>query len=108
MQIQVCHFPPGTSKWNKIEHRLFCFITEQLARQAAASSLEVIINLIAATTTRTGLEVYAQLDERTYPDKIRVTDAELDTLNIDRRRVPPRVELHHQATRTLICSASRE
>jgi transposase len=76
LQIQVCHFPPGTSKWNKIEHRLFSFITQNW-RAKPLESLQVIINLIAATTTRTGLEVYAQLDERAYPDKIKVTDAQL-------------------------------
>jgi hypothetical protein len=81
LQIQVCHFPPGTSKWNKIEHRLFSFISMNW-RAKPLVSLEVIINLIAATTTRTGLEVYAQLDERTYPEKIRVTDAELAAVSL--------------------------
>ena len=76
LQIQVCHFPPGTSKWNKIEHRLFSFITQNW-RAKPLETLQVIINLIAATTTRTGLEVYAQLDERAYPDKIKVSDAEI-------------------------------
>ena len=81
LQIQVCHFPPGTSKWNKIEHRLFSFISQNW-RAKPLESLEVIINLIAATSTRTGLEVYAQLDERAYPAKIRVTDAELATVQL--------------------------
>jgi len=76
LQIRVCHFPPGTSKWNKIEHRLFSFITQNW-RAKPLETIEVIINLIAATTTRTGLEVYAQLDERAYPDKIKVPDAEI-------------------------------
>jgi DDE family transposase len=76
LQICVCHFPPGTSKWNKIEHRLFSFITQNW-RAKPLETLEIIINLIAATSTRTGLEVYAQLDERTYPDKIRIPDAEI-------------------------------
>jgi transposase len=74
--IQVCHFPPATSKWNKIEHRLFSFITQNW-RAKPLESLQVIINLIAATTTRTGLEVYAQLDERAYPDKVKISDADL-------------------------------
>ncbi|MDQ3728826.1 MAG: ISAzo13 family transposase [Actinomycetota bacterium] len=81
LEIQVCHFPPGTSKWNKIEHRLFSFITHNW-RAKPLESLEVIIDLIAATTTRTGLEVYAQLDERTYPDKVRVSDAELAAVSL--------------------------
>jgi transposase len=76
LTIEVCHFPPGTSKWNKIEHRLFSFITQNW-RAKPLESLEVIINLITATTTRTGLEVYAQLDERAYPDKVRISDAQL-------------------------------
>jgi transposase len=79
LQICVCHFPPGTSKWNKIEHRLFSFITQNW-RAKPLETLEVIINLIAATTTRTGLEVYARLDERAYPDKIKVPDAEIAAL----------------------------
>ena len=81
LTIQVCHFPPGTSKWNQIEHRLFSFITMNW-RGRPLVSLEVIINLIAATTTRTGLEVYAQLDTRTYPQKIKVTDAELTAVRL--------------------------
>jgi len=79
--IDVCHFPPGTSKWNKIEHRLFSFITMNW-RGRPLVSLETVVNLIAATTTRTGLEVWAQLDEGIYPDKIRVTDAEFEAVNI--------------------------
>ncbi len=81
LELAVCHFPPGTSKWNKIEHRLFSFITMNW-RGKPLTSLEMIINLIGATTTSNGLEVYARLDEGTYPDKIRVTDAELQTVNI--------------------------
>lgn len=81
LQIQVRHFPPGTSKWNKIEHRLFSFITRNW-RGRPLVSLEAIVNLIAATTTKTGLKVFAQLDERTYPAKIKVSDAELATVNL--------------------------
>ena len=83
MQIRVCHFPPGTSKWNKIEHRLFSFISQNWRGKPLVSH-QVIINLIAATTTRTGLKVYARLDERAYPDKIKVTDAELAAVNLHR------------------------
>jgi hypothetical protein len=81
LEIAVCHLPPGTSKWNKIEHRLFSFITMNW-RGKPLVSLETIINLIAGTTTRTGLEVYARLDEGTYPDRIRVSDAELKAVNL--------------------------
>jgi transposase len=88
LEIQVCHFPPGTSKWNKIEHRLFSFITHNW-RAKPLESLEVIIDLIAATTTRTGLEVYAQLDERAYPDKIKVSDAELAAVQLEGHRFHP-------------------
>jgi hypothetical protein len=88
LEIEVCHLPPGTSKWNKIEHRLFSFITMNW-RGKPLVSLETIINLIAATTTSTGLEVYARLDEGAYPDKIKVTDAELKTVNIHRHEFHP-------------------
>jgi transposase len=81
LEIAVCHFPPGTSKWNRIEHRLFSFITMNW-RGKPLVSLETIINLIGATTTSSGLEVYARLDQGTYPNKIRVTDAELQTVNM--------------------------
>ncbi len=81
LEIQVCHFPPGTSKWNKIEHRLFSFISHNW-RGKPLRSLEVIINLIAATATRTGLEVYAQLDEGAYPKAVKVSDAELAAVNL--------------------------
>ena len=82
LSISVCHFPPRTSKWNKIEHRLFSFVTKNW-RGRPLESLQTIINLIAATTTRSGLEVYARLDPGTYPAKIKIADAELDTIHID-------------------------
>jgi transposase len=81
LELAVCHFPPGTSKWNKVEHRLFSFITMNW-RGKPLASLETIINLIGTTTTRSGLEVYTRLDEGTYPDKIRVSDAQLKAVNI--------------------------
>ena len=98
LEIQVCHFPPGTSKWNKIEHRLFSFITMNW-RGKPLVSLETIVNLIGATTTSTGLEVYARLDPGSYPDKIKVTKAELNAVNLHRDpfhpewnyRIKPRV-----------------
>jgi len=79
--LQVCHFPPGTSKWNKIEHRLFCHITQNWRGKPLVSRLAVV-DLIAATTTNTGLTVRCELDENTYPKAIHVTDDEMATLNI--------------------------
>jgi Rhodopirellula transposase DDE domain len=81
LEIGVCHLPPGTSKWNRIEHRLFSYITINW-RGKPLHSLETIINLIASTTTSTGLEVYARLDEGSYPDKIRVPDHEIEAVNL--------------------------
>jgi hypothetical protein len=88
LTIHVCHFPPGTSKWNKIEHRLFSFISINW-RAKPLISRQVIIDLIAATTTSTGLKVYARLDERTYPDKVKVSDTELANVQIDRHPFHP-------------------
>ena len=81
LEIHVCHLPPGTSKWNRIEHRLFSYITMNW-RGKPLVSLETIINLIGATTTSTGLEVYARLDDGEYPAKIRVTDADLAAVKL--------------------------
>jgi len=81
LRIAVCHFPPGTSKWNKIEHRLFSFITQNW-RGKPLISLEVIINLIAATTTATGLKVHSELDTKVYPQGIKVSDKELALIKL--------------------------
>jgi hypothetical protein len=83
LQIRVCHFPPGTSKWNKIEHRMFSFVSLNW-RGKPLESLEVIINLIANTSTSTGLKLYAQLDDRTYQRGIEITDEQLAAVNINR------------------------
>jgi Rhodopirellula transposase DDE domain len=83
LAIRVCHFPPGTSKWNKIEHRMFSFVSLNW-RGKPLESLEVIINLIAATTTSTGLKLYARLDDRSYERGIDVTDQQLNSVNITR------------------------
>ena len=81
LTLQMCHYPPGTSKWNKIEHRLFCHIT-QTWRGRPLISRETVVELIASTTTTTGLTVRCELDTRPYPKGIKVTDAEMATLNI--------------------------
>jgi hypothetical protein len=83
LKVRVCHFPPGTSKWNKIEHRMFSFVSLNW-RGKPLESLEVIINLIAGTTTTTGLKIYAQLDERHYEKAIEITDQQLVAVNITR------------------------
>lgn len=83
--LSVCHFPPGTSKWNKIEHRLFSFITKNW-RGRPLTAYEVIVNLIANTTTNTGLTVRAALDTGCYATGIEVSDEELKRLQIVRAR----------------------
>jgi Rhodopirellula transposase DDE domain len=81
LSLQVCHYPPGTSKWNKIEHRMFCHITQTWRGKPLVSRLAVV-DLIAATTTKTGLTVRCELDQKRYPKAIRVTDEEMAALNI--------------------------
>jgi len=81
LEISVCHFPPGTSKWNKIEHRLFSFITKNWRGKPLVSH-EVIVNLIAATTTRTGLRVQSQLDTGKYPKGIKVSKQQFAALQL--------------------------
>jgi transposase len=88
LKLTVCHFPPGTSKWNKIEHRLFSFISQNWRGKPLVSH-EVIINLIGATTTRTGLEIFARLDERSYPKDVKVSDAELAAVNLQGHKFHP-------------------
>ncbi len=83
MPIRICHFPPGTSKWNKIEHRMFCHITQNW-RGRPLISHDVIVQLIASTTTRTGLKIQAELDAGSYPAGIKITDVELAALNLKR------------------------
>ena len=83
LTITVCHFPPGTSKWNRIEHRLFAHISMNWRGQPLTSH-EVIVELIGATTTRTGLNVHAEPDNGTYPAGIKVSDAELATVRLRR------------------------
>ena len=82
LQLVVCHFPPGTSKWNKIEHRLFSFITQNW-RGRPLVSRQAVVSLIAGTTTRTGLVVRAALDTNLYDTAIRVSDGELASLRLD-------------------------
>jgi transposase len=83
LRIAICHFPPGTSKWNRIEHRLFSFISQNW-RGKPLTSLQVIVSLIAATTTATGLKVHSELDTASYPAGIKVSDKEIAQINLHR------------------------
>lgn len=83
LQLSVCHYPPGTSKWNKIEHRMFCYISQNW-RGKPLSSREVIVKLISNTTTTAGLTITAQLDEQHYEKGRIVTDEELAAVNLAR------------------------
>jgi len=85
LSITVCHFPPGTSKWNKVEHRLFAAITTNW-RGKPLTSHEVVVSLIGATTTRTGLRVRAKLDQRSYPNGVKVSDEEMAALPLERHK----------------------
>ncbi len=82
LAITVCHFPPGTSKWNKIEHRMFCHITQNWRGRPLVSH-EVAVQLIGHTTTRTGLTIRAAMDTNAYPTGIKVTAAELAAVRLD-------------------------
>ena len=81
LTVRVCHYPPGTSKWNRIEHRLFCHITQNWRARPLVDRMTVV-ELIAATTTKTGLTVASALDTRTYEKGIRVSDAQMKTLDV--------------------------
>lgn len=83
LRITVGHFPPGTSKWNKIEHRMFSHISMNWRGKPLVSH-EVIVNLIASTTTRTGLKIEAEMDRNLYPKGLRVTDEELEKINMQK------------------------
>jgi hypothetical protein len=79
----VCHFPPGTSKWNKIEHRLFSFISQNWRGRPLVTH-EVVVNLIAATTTETGLKVACELDRSSYPSGIKVSKEDMAGIRLRR------------------------
>ena len=99
LEIRVCHFPPGTSKWNKIEHRLFSFITQNWRGQPLVS-LAAIVNLIGRTRTQAGLRVRAELDRGKYPDGREVSDAEMAKIQL-------KPEAFHGDWNYTICSRSR-
>jgi hypothetical protein len=101
LEISVCHFPPGTSKWNRIEHRLFSLITRNWRGKPLVSH-EVIVNLIAATTTRTGLRVQSQPDTGKYLKRIKMSIAGVCRQPTAPRHFPRRMELHHYASRIML------
>ena len=85
LRLSVCHFPPGTSKWNKIEHRMFCHITQNWRGRPLVSH-EVIVNLIGHTTTRSGLAIRSELDDSSYPTGQAVTEQQMESLSLKRDR----------------------
>lgn len=89
LEITICHLPPGTSKWNRIEHRLFCHITKNW-KAKPLTSYETIVNLIAHTTTKKGLKVQAELDQCKYELGKKVSKKEMETLSISRHEVNPK------------------
>jgi hypothetical protein len=99
--IEAHHFPPGTSKWHKIEHRLLSFLS-RIWRAVPLISYQVIVDLIAAATTKTGLEVQRQLDTNTDPKRITNSDAEMAALNITRH------DFHGEWNSTLTPRLDRE
>jgi hypothetical protein len=86
LQLHVTHLPPGTSKWNKIEHRLFCFISKNWAGKPLID-IETVVNLISNTTTAKGLKVICQYDANEYLPAIKVSDSDFDAINIS--KIPP-------------------
>ncbi len=103
--IRVCHFPPGTSKWNQIQHRRLSFVSINW-RSKPLESLQVIIDLIESTTSSTGLKVYARLDPGEHEKGIKVTDAQLATVNITRDEFHPDWNYTIHPTKTTALNAS--
>ena len=94
LRISVCHFPPGTSKWNKIEHRMFCHITENW-RGRPLVSRQVVVSLIGHTATKTGLTIRSELDEGSVPDRSKDQQRPDEGTFPQTGQVPRRVELHY-------------
>ena len=88
MIIEVCHYPPGTSKWNKIEHRMFSFISSNWKGKPLVD-YETVVNLISGTKTRKGLQITAKLDPYEYQKGIKVTDDEMKELSLRPKRTHP-------------------
>jgi hypothetical protein len=103
LTLSVCHYPPGTSKWNKIEYRMFCYISQNW-RSRPLTSRMTVVELIAATTTKTGLTVACELDTGHYPKGIRIKKQQDAHPRHSRRCIPSRVELHGFAKIPTSCS----
>ena len=88
LDVTVCHYPPGTSKWNKIEHRMFSYISSNW-RGCPLESYEAIVQLIGSTTTKSGLKIKAKLDKRTYKKGKKISDEEFDSINLIRNKTLP-------------------
>lgn len=88
LPITVCHYPPGTSKWNKIEHRMFSFISMNWKGEPLVS-FETVVNMIGRTTTRRGLKIKAFLDTRDYETGVRISDEDMQALNLEFHEVHP-------------------
>jgi len=86
--VTVCHYPPGTSKWNKIEHRMFSFISMNWQGEPLVS-YETVLNLISGTKTRTGLHIKAKLDTRQYETGIEITDTQMRSVNLEPHKIHP-------------------
>ena len=99
--ITVCHYPPGTSKWNKIEHRMFSHISMNWAGQPLVS-YQAVVNLIGATTTRKGLKIQARLDAKTYPTKTKISNQQMKSVSLKPHGT------HPQWNYTIIGNADRE
>ena len=87
--ITVCHYPPGTTKWNKIEHRMFSHISMNWAGQPLVS-YEAVVNLIGATTTRKGLKIQARLDAKAYATKIKISNQQMKTVSLTPHATHPK------------------
>ena len=109
LTLKVLHYPPGTSKWNKIEHRMFCHITQNWRGQPLESRMAVV-ELVGATTTKTGLKVECALDERTYEKGIRIKTSEMKRLDIEGDAFHPEwnytIKPRHQGNRMTACTRS--
>jgi transposase len=92
LTVHVTHFPPGTSKWNKVEHKLFCFISKNWAGKPLVD-IETVVNLISSTTTKTGLKVICVPDDTSYSSGIKVSDDEIEALNLS--KIPPHGEWNY-------------
>ncbi len=86
LEIYVSHFPPGTSKWNKVEHRLFCYITKNWSGKPLVD-IETVVKLIGSTTTKTGLKVSCKVDDHVYESSIKISDEEFEKIDMEKSEI---------------------